>query len=92
MQLENFIAESIEVVFGLGLFINAALFIPQVVRIYQTKNSEGVSLLTFGGFCLIQTFTVLHGYLHKDYILILGYLLSLLACVTVTLLIIIYRR
>lgn len=82
----------IEIIFGLGLFINAALFIPQIIKLYKTKNAQGLSLLTFAGFNLIQLFTVLHGYLHRDYLLMLGYVLSLIACGTVTAMIIYYRN
>jgi MtN3 and saliva related transmembrane protein len=80
-----------EMMFSLGLFINAALFIPQVIKLYQTKKADEFSLVTFLGFCFIQIFTVIHGYLHKDYILLAGYLLSLLTCGALTGLIIKYR-
>lgn len=82
----------IEIVFGLGLFINAALFIPQIIRLYRTKDAGGLSLITFAGFNLIQLFTLLHGYLHKDYLLVFGYLLSLITCGMVTIMIIFYRK
>ncbi|GHT96192.1 hypothetical protein FACS1894122_14340 [Alphaproteobacteria bacterium] len=81
----------IEVVFGLGMFINAALFIPQAIKIYKTKNTDGVSLATFAGFNTIQLFTVLHGYIHQDCILMFGSTLSLICCAAVTFLIIIYK-
>ena len=82
----------IETIFSLGLFINAALFIPQIIQLYKTKNSKGFSIITFAGFNLIQLFTVLHGILHKDYLLISGYTLSLITCGIVTMLIIFYRN
>lgn len=81
----------IETVFGLGMFINAILFIPQVIRLLKTHNSNDLSLLTFGGFNFIQIFCILHGYLHQDYIFMFGMALSLLTSGTVTLLIIIFR-
>ena len=84
-------APPIEVIFSLLLFVNAALFIPQVVRLLKEKNSKELSLITFLGFCMIQLFTVLHGILHHDTFLVLGYSLSLLSCGAVTLLIIKYR-
>jgi len=82
----------IEIFFSLGLFINAALFIPQVIRLLRTKNSQGLSLITFAGFNLIQLFTFLHGYLHRDYLLAAGNLLSLISCGCVTFLILFYRK
>lgn len=82
----------VEFIFGLGLFLNAALFIPQIISLYKAKTAQGVSLLMFMGFNFIQLSTVLHGYYQNDYLLMIGYLLSLLTCGMVTSLIILYRR
>ena len=81
----------IEIVFSLGLFVNAALFIPQIIQLVRIKDSRSLSLLTFGGFCIIQLFVVLHGVLMRDYLLIIGYLISLLTCGILTILIVFYR-
>lgn len=88
MWLENFV----EAIFGLGLFINAALFIPQIIKLYRLKNSDEFSLVTFAGFNIIQLFAVWHGYLHNDYVLVLGFALSFITCGCVTALILVYRR
>ena len=85
------IADAIESIFGLGLFINAILFIPQAMKLFHEKDSKELSLVTFLGFNLIQFFTVLHGILFKDYLLIIGNFLSLITCGVVTTLIIFYR-
>lgn len=82
----------IEVVFSLGLFFNAILFIPQALRIARSKSAEGVSLFTFIGFNLMQIFTVLHAYFAKDYVLMIGFLLSFITCGAVTCLALKYRR
>lgn len=87
MWVENFI----EAVFGLGLFLNAALFLPQIFSLLKYKNSRELSLLTFAGFNLIQLFTILHGIINKDFLLTVGFILSFLTCGTVTTLIIVYR-
>ena len=58
----------VEFLFSLGLFINAGLFMPQVIKLYRTKNPEGLSLITFGGFNIIQLLAVLHGVIHQDFI------------------------
>ena len=84
MDIVNFI-------FGIGLFVNAALFIPQIVLLLQKKNADDVSLTTFFGFCLIQLFTVWHGYYTNDLVLMLGFGISLLTCGAVTVLIVYYR-
>jgi len=85
------IRQIIDIFFSLGLFINAALFIPQAIKLYRVKNSQGLSLVTFGGFNLIQLSILLHGYMTKDYLLVIGYALSLITCGAVTLLILLYR-
>ncbi len=81
----------IETFFSLGLFINALLFVPQVIRLYKVKSAIGFSLITFFGFNLIQFFTILHGYLHRDLLLIIGNTLSFLTCGSVTYLIVLYK-
>ncbi|GHU12104.1 hypothetical protein FACS189449_05070 [Alphaproteobacteria bacterium] len=88
----EYIEYFVEVVFGLGMFINAMLFVPQAVKIYKVKNANGVSLATFAGFCIIQFLTVLHGYIHQDHILMFGSALGLIFCATVTFLIIRYKQ
>src|SRR3989338_1160 len=82
----------IEFIFGAALFINALLFIPQILKILKEKSAKGVSLLTFLGFLLIQFSIVLHGLNNHDYLLMLGYLLSMLTCGTVVGLILFYRK
>lgn len=77
--------------FGLGLFINAMLFVPQGIRLFKEKQSKDLSLITFVGFCITQLLAIIYGWLHKDYILMVGYLLALTTCGAVTILIAIYR-
>lgn len=82
----------IEIIFGFGLFLNAMLFLPQLFQLYKTKDTKGVSLLTFAGFNFIQIVTILHGYLFKDYVLMVGFIISLITGGAVTILIIVYRK
>ncbi len=82
----------VDAIFSLGLFINAALFIPQLIKLYKTKTAQGVSIITFAGFSAIQFFTILHGFYHKDYLLIFGFGLSLIMCGSVTVMAIYYGR
>ena len=77
--------------FSAGLFVNALLFVPQIYKLLKVKDPTGVSLLTFGGFVLIQLPIILHGYIIGDYLLFWGYLLSLATCGTVVVLIIYYK-
>ncbi len=77
--------------FGLGLLGNAALFVPQAIALWRKKSDEGISLLTFGGFSVLQIVGIAHGYLQGDPSLLVGMSASLLTCGTVTVLTIVYR-
>ena len=81
----------IEAIFGAALFINALLFIPQIIKIIREKSSQGVSLITFVGFLLIQLSAVLYGLVKQDMVLVLGYLISIVTCGTVVILALIYK-
>lgn len=85
-------ADVINLIFSAALFFNAILFIPQAVRIVKEKTAEGISLITFSGFLIIQLATVFHAVAVHDYILMSGYLLSLMTCGSVTLLALIYKK
>ncbi len=81
----------IELAFSMALLVNAALFVPQIIRLYKVKDSKELSLLTFGGFLTIQLITVMHGFVVSDYLLVFGFSLSILTCGLTTWLIIWYR-
>jgi MtN3 and saliva related transmembrane protein len=81
----------VAIVFGLGLGGNALLFVPQIIAVWRKKTDEGISLVTFGGFSVLQMIGIVHGYFQQDYSLILGMAASLLTCGTVTALTILYR-
>lgn len=83
---------TIDSIFGISLFINASLFIPQAMRILKTKTTKGFSLITFIGFCLTQLAAILYGYINHDYILMFGYILALICCGFVTILIFTYHK
>ena len=84
--------EIVAVLFGLGLMVNAALFVPQAVKIFKTKSAKDVSLMTFAGFNVLQLIGIIHGILQQDLSLIIGMTASFLACGAVTCLGFIYRR
>lgn len=86
--IKNFIV----IYFGASLFINAMLFIPQIIKILKEKKTNEFSLTTFVGFCLTQIASILYGYIQKDWILMWGYILAFITCGTVTILILIYRN
>lgn len=83
--------EIVAVVFGLGLLCNALLFVPQVIAVWRKKTDEGISLVTFGGFSILQVIGTVHGIYQHDPSLIIGMAASLLTCGSVTALTILYR-
>jgi len=83
--------EIVALVFGLALLGNAALFVPQAIAVWRKKSDEGVSLVTFGGFCVLQVIGVVHGFYQHDKSLVVGLGVSFLTCGTVTLLTVVYR-
>jgi len=83
--------EFVAVAFGLGLLCNALLFVPQVIAVWRKKSDEGISLITFGGFSVLQAIGIVHGLYRRDASLTLGMAASLLSCGSVTLLTVFYR-
>ena len=83
--------EIVAVIFGLGLLGNALLFVPQAIAVWRKKTDEGISLITFGGFSILQAIGIVHGTYQRDFSLIIGMAASLLTCGTVTSLTIFYR-
>jgi MtN3 and saliva related transmembrane protein len=83
--------EIVAVIFCLALLGNAALFVPQAIAVWRKKSDEGISLVTFGGFCVLQVIGVIHGVYQHDRSLIVGLGASFLTCGTVTFLTIVYR-
>ncbi len=81
----------VAVVFGLGLLGNALLFVPQAIAVWRKKTDEGVSLITFGGFSVLQAIGIVHGIYQRDPSLTLGMAASLLTCGAVTTLTVVYR-
>jgi MtN3 and saliva related transmembrane protein len=85
------VKEIVAVIFGLGLVGNAILFVPQGVAVWRKKSDEGISLITFGGFSILQAIGIVHGVYQRDASLIFGMAASLLSCGSVTLHTLFYR-
>ena len=81
-----------DIFFMAGAFLNATLFIPQILLLYKTKQTNNLSLSMFLGFNMIQLATLLHGYMSDDPMLTFGYTLSFITCGCVTVLILLYRK
>ncbi len=83
--------ETVALIFGLGMLLNAALFVPQALHIWRTKTAKGISILSFAGFNTLQAIGALHGYFQHDRALMFGMLASLATCGSVTLLAVRFR-
>jgi MtN3 and saliva related transmembrane protein len=81
----------VAVIFGLGLLCNALLFVPQALAVWRKKSDEGISLITFGGFSVLQAIGIVHGLYQQDISLTLGMAASLITCGSVTFLTLLYR-
>lgn len=70
--------------FGAGLLVNAAIFVPQALKIFKAKSAQGVSVLTFAGFNILQLIGILHGYFQHDMSILIGMAASFICCGAVT--------
>lgn len=75
-----------------ALLSNATLFIPQAWQLFQSGSATGISLPTFSGFLLIQSILLSYGLYQHDWVLSLGYGLSLCTCSPIVVLTLYYRR
>lgn len=82
----------VAMIFGFGMMLNAALFVPQALRLWRTKTASDISIPPFLGFNLLQSTGILHGWFQGDWALTLGMVASLVTCGSVTLLAIRYRN
>ncbi|MFN7097228.1 MAG: hypothetical protein ACK4PR_06690 [Gammaproteobacteria bacterium] len=73
-----------DLLYGLALFANALLFLPQAWRMYTQKNANQSSLITFAGFNIIQLLGFINGCYNNDPALIIGQLISFTACGLIT--------
>ena len=73
-----------KIIFEFGMLINAALFIPQAVKIFYKRSAISLSLITYIGYNIIQLLMVLHAYIHHDTAMLVGMTLSLITCGAVT--------
>jgi MtN3 and saliva related transmembrane protein len=60
--LKSFINKFIYFVGGFG----AAVIIPQVTRVWFSKDVEGVSLTTWAGFFIASIFWLIYGLVHRE--------------------------
>ncbi|MDF1654871.1 MAG: PQ-loop domain-containing transporter [Coxiellaceae bacterium] len=77
--------------FGIGLFVNAMLFIPQLYRIIKDESAKELSLIMFTGFCLNQLSAIAYGFVHNDLEIMIGFGLAFVLCFAITVFAIFYR-
>ena len=61
-------------IYGVSVFVPAMTAI-QAVKIWTEKDASGISLYTWGGFALANIIWILYGFVHKEYPIILMYIL-----------------
>jgi MtN3 and saliva related transmembrane protein len=88
MDIKNIVG----MIFGMGLMVNAGLFVIQALKIVKTKSAKGLSTFTFAGFNVLQITGILHGIFQKDMYLLSGMVASFIACGAVTILSVAYRE
>ncbi len=82
----------VDVVFDISLFINAIIYVPQIIKVIRLKESRDLSFITFFGICLLQLIIALHGYFYQDYGLMIGMLAAFVVSCTLTFLLVKYRK
>ena len=88
----NTVRLAVDLIFDLGLVINAVIYFPQIIKIIRTKEARDLSLMTFIGIALLQLSFALHGYFHQDRELTIGMLAAFLVSCWLVFLMIRYRK
>ena len=81
----------LEFLFGLGILINTAVYIPQAINLIRAKHAREISLLTFSAFNIFLAIQLIYAYLNHDVHFFLGTLLIFCSSMFVTILIIYFR-
>lgn len=82
----------VDLIFDVALFVNAVIYVPQVLKVIRLKEARELSFITFFGICLLQLSMALHGYVHQDYGLMIGMLAAFLVSLVLTFLLVKYRK
>jgi uncharacterized protein with PQ loop repeat len=85
--LKNFF----EILFGIAMIINAAVYIPQALKLIRMKHTKEVSLITFSSFTIFLFVQCVYALLRHDTHFLWGSLLVLMSSFSVTSLIIYFR-
>ena len=82
----------IDILFDIGMFVNAVVYVPQIIKIFHRKEAKDLSLITFVSVGLLQLIVALHGYFYRDFALMVGMVFALLSTITLISLIIVYQK
>lgn len=81
-----------DILFEFGLFINAALMLPQIFKIIYHKSTQNISLIMYLGFTFIQSAMLLFGILQQDIWLLAGTIPNLVINIWITFLVLYYNK
>lgn len=69
----------------------ALSYVPQIVRLYKTKDANELSFITFLGFALLQVISAIHGYYTHNLTLLFSMILCVVFSLILNVQIICYR-
>lgn len=76
----------------IGIILVTSAYIPQIVKIWKTKNAEGISITAWLTWLVGTVFILIHAFSTKDGVFIVFQTLSFIFVATITLLAIVYRK
>ena len=77
-------------IYGVGLF-GVAIIIPQILKIWIEKQTDGISVTTWMGFLVSSVFWLLYGVIHKQKPIIITNIAAILAHLSVIIGILLFR-
>lgn len=81
----------VDAVISVVLFIQAALYLPQIYRLWRLKDAQAVSIWMLLGGVGIGFFGVLYGHIHEKHLVLIGYALIFMVALITTVLALVYR-
>ena len=81
----------INILYELTMYGLVITFLPQIIRIIKKRNVEGISLIAFLGFGILQFISAVHGYYTHNTPLLISMILSMIATGIIVLQIVYYR-
>jgi uncharacterized protein with PQ loop repeat len=63
----TFVMAIVEFLFGIGILINTAVYIPQAIRLIRAKHAREISLLTFSAFNIFLMIQLIYAYINHGW-------------------------